>query len=88
MSDTWDYIATFEDEISAEAFAGSLRTEGVPAKVIVQSHVPGLVNDVKVKVPASLAHRARFLMNSLKPTNAELTYAATGELGNDDENES
>ena len=86
MSEAWEYIETFEDELSAEAFAGSLRAEGVPAEVVVQSHLPGLVNDVKVRVPASLAHRARFLINSLKPTNAELTYAATGELGTSDDN--
>lgn len=81
MSETWEYIQTFADEITAEAFAGSLRAQGVPAEVVVQSHVPGLVNDVKVRVPTSLVHRARFLLNSPKPTDAELTFAATGELG-------
>ena len=87
MTDAWETIETFDDAISAEAFAGSLRAEGVPAEVLIQSHIPGLINDVKVRVPTSLAHRARFLLNSLKPSSAELTFAATGELGVDEENE-
>ena len=88
MSETWYQIETFADEISAEAFAGSLRAHGVPVEILVQSHLPGMVNDVKVRVPSSLAHRARFIINSLGPTDAELTFAATGELGTNEEGES
>ena len=80
MTDAWEQIESFNDELSAEVLAGELRGEGVPAEVVNQTHLPGPDNSVVVRVPASLAHRARWVMKSLKPTSAELVYAATGEL--------
>ena len=87
MVGAWELVRSFEDEISAEAFAGHLRAEGVPAEVVVRSDLPGLINAVQVKVPTSLVHRARFVLNSLKPTDAELRFAATGELGSGEQDE-
>lgn len=75
-------VATFEDEASAEAIAGMLRSEGVPVEVRPISPLPGIVDEVHIYVPGSLAHRARWLLKSSQVTDEELRFAATGELGN------
>ena len=81
MTETWKHIQSFSDELSAEVLAGELRREGVPVEVVNRSHLPGLDENVSVQVPTSLAHRARWIMKSLKPSTEELTFEATGELG-------
>lgn len=80
MTGTLTQIASFGDEVSAEALAGLLRTEGVPAEVRVISALPGIIDEVQVYVPAALAHRARWLMASEPVSDAELEFAATGKL--------
>lgn len=77
-------VATFEDEASAEVFAGMLRSEGVPTEVRLVSPLPGIIDEVQVFVATSLAHRARWLMKSSKVTDEELRFAATGELGQEE----
>jgi hypothetical protein len=84
MAEDLTQIATFTDEMSAEILAGMLRSEGVPTEVRPISPLPGIVDEVQVFVPSSLAHRARRLMNSSKTTDDELQFIATGELGEDD----
>jgi hypothetical protein len=88
MTDTWETIKSFDEEVSAQAFAGHLRAEDVPAEVVVQSDLPGLIVGVDVLVPTDFADRARIVLNSLQPTDAELVFAATGELGTGDDDES
>ena len=85
MSDELVLVASTDEEASAEALAGMLRTEGVPAVVHVISPVPGVIEQVQVHVPASLAHRARWLINTSQVSDAELRFAATGELGQEEE---
>jgi hypothetical protein len=80
MTDNLEQIATYEDEASAEIVAGMLRIEGVPVEVRPDSPLPGLVNKVKVLVPESLAHRARWLIKASAVSEVELNFAATGEL--------
>ena len=84
MTNDLTQIATFEDEASAEVLAGFLRNEGVPTEVRSVSPLPGIVDEVQVYVATSLAHRARWLMNSSKVTDEELRFAATGELDQDE----
>ncbi len=84
MTEDLTQVATFEDEASAEILAGMLRSEGVPTEVRPISPLPGIVDEVQVYVPTSLAHRARWFMNSSKVTDEELRFAATGELGQDE----
>ena len=83
MSEELTQVAAFADEASAEVLAGMLRSEGVPVEVRPVSPWPGLVDEVRVYVPTSLAHRARWFISSSKVTDAELKFAATGELGED-----
>ena len=85
MSEDLTQVATLEDEASAELLAGMLRNEGVPTEVRPISPLPGIVDEVQLYVPTSLAHRARWLMNSSKVTDEELRFAATGELGPDEQ---
>ncbi len=84
MTEDLTQVSTFDDEASAEVLAGMLRSEGVPAEVRPISPLPGIIDEVQVFVPTSLAHRARWLMNSSKVTDEELRFAATGELGQDE----
>ena len=81
MSDEWEDIESFEDQALAEALAEFLRNNGVPAKVETSEPIPGLIENVRVKVPASLSHRARWLRKSNRVTDAELEFIATGKLG-------
>ena len=80
MAPVSSQIATFPDEASAEACAGLLRADGIPVEVRTMSPLPGIVDEVRVYVPSSMAHRARWLVDSAKVTDEELRYAATGEL--------
>ena len=85
MSDNWEELLTIEHEATAQALAELLRREGVPARVEVQSPIPGLVENVRLVVPENLAHRARWLLNSPKLSDRELAYMATGKLPPEDE---
>ena len=84
MADSLTQIAVFENEASAELLASALRGEGVPVEVRPISPLPGLIDEVQVYVPASLAHRARWLLHSSNVTDTELRFAATGELSDDE----
>jgi hypothetical protein len=55
----------------------------VPALVHRESPIPG-IEAFRVVVPGDLAHRARWVMASAEPTEAELDDLATGELGGGD----
>ena len=55
--------------------------------VETSSPVPGIVENVRIVAPSALAHRARWLLKTNKITDAELHFAATGELP-DNEQES
>ena len=84
MAENLTQVATFDEEVSAEVLAGMLRSEGVPAEVRSISPLPGIVDEVRLYVPTSLAHRARWLMNSSTISDAELDFVATGQLNTDD----
>ena len=86
MPEAQTAVATLDTEAAAEVLAGMLRSECVPAEVRTSSPLPGIVDGATVFVPASLAHRARWLINSSKVSDAELVFAATGQLdGNHDQ---
>jgi hypothetical protein len=76
----WDVVATFSDVLSAHAVAVLFRGEGVPAEVVSDTSLLGEARRCEIRVPAELAHRARWLMSQAQFTDAELTFLATGEL--------
>lgn len=83
-NEEWEVLDTYTDEASAQALAGHLRDQGVPANVKVRSPLPGLVSDVKIMVPRSLEGRAREILESTKVSDEELTRAATGKPASGD----
>ena len=88
MTNSWKMLASYEDQASAEAIAETLRAEGVPTRKEVQSPVPRSIEDVRVLVSADMLHRAKWVVNSRQVSESELKFAATGELGEaDDESE-
>jgi hypothetical protein len=81
IPDRWEQFQTFADVGSAEAMRSWLEFEGVPAKVL-----PQLLNTIFVVfVDKSLAHRARWIVAQLPPTDAELDFLATGKLPGQEE---
>ena len=76
-------IGVFRDEASAQAVAGRLRVEGVPAEVHQAGPIPGLY-EFHVRVPEHLMARARSVMAASEFSEAELTFLATGEMGEED----
>lgn len=78
----WQLAATLSDNASAQMLATLFRAEGVPAEVI--SITPSFLGEVgvfEIRVPMELLHRARWLMSQSQVTDAELTFLATGVLG-------
>lgn len=80
----WEAIASYSDTISAEATVQLLRLEGVQARVVTDTAILGEARRCEIKVPAELAHRARWLLVSPQLSDAELDYLATGSLGDGD----
>jgi hypothetical protein len=74
-------VATFSDVPSAHVMATLFRAEGVPAEMVSDTSLVGEARSSGVHVPPALAHRARWLMSHAHLTDAELTFLATGELG-------
>lgn len=78
--DDWQQFETFSDRGSAEALAVVLECEGVPARVESSGLVAGIEARHCVLVPASLVHRAKWVLADTDLTDSELDYLATGKL--------
>jgi hypothetical protein len=61
-----------------------LTREDVPARIEGRSLQSGREAEFWVFVHRSLAHRARWIVAQLPPTDEELTFLATGELPGSD----
>jgi len=75
----WIRFAAYFNDLEAQIVAGNLLTSGVPSVVEPVSNFPGMTA-AAIWVPRLLAHRARWVLSWLPPTDAELTFLATGEL--------
>jgi hypothetical protein len=62
MADDWQVFAYYNDQASAEAIAGLLRSEKVTAVVSGDQPIPGLAAGFRVLVPNRLMHRARWVL--------------------------
>jgi len=62
-----------------------LEFEGVPAHVRPRALSAAMEAEFVVFVLKKLAHRARWIVQQLPPTDAELEYLATGKLPGQDE---
>jgi hypothetical protein len=82
--DGWSVVASFGDQISAQALSGLLKSEGLPCMMISNAAVPGLGTEFSVLVPTPQLRRAQFIREQNKVSDEELTYLATGELPDGD----
>ncbi len=87
MNKVWEKFEDFGNQASAEALAGRLRLDGVPAQIERISPLPGLNEGFRVVVPKRLAHRARWILASIDTTESELAYLATGKHPGDDDSQ-
>jgi hypothetical protein len=84
--ESWREFATYGDAASAEVIAGLLRSEDVPARIVSDEPMPGLIRGFSVLVAPEMLHRARWILSQAQLSDAELSYYATGRLGEDDSN--
>jgi hypothetical protein len=75
----WEEFARFTNFWEGHILAGLLRNEDVPARVLFlwPSFDSGFSS---VLVPRELLHRARWVLSWPAPSEAELTFLATGEF--------
>jgi len=85
MSETWHTFQVFSDLASAQAVAGRLQIEGVPAQVNTTEALSAVQSGFELLVPGSMMHRARWVLAQVELTGAELSFLATGKLGDDAE---
>lgn len=85
MTEAWEKFEEFGNQASAEALAGRLRLDGVPAQIERISPLPGLNEGFRLMVPSRLAHRARWILTSIDTTEPELAYLATGKRPGEDD---
>jgi hypothetical protein len=78
--DGWSVVASFGDQISAQALLGLLKSELVQCLVVSNAAVPGLGTEFSVLVPTDQLRRARFIRDQARVSDEELTYLAIGEL--------
>ena len=76
--------ATLSDVASAHVLVATFETDGVPAELFANNPLLGEAQSCEVRGPASLMHRARWVLAQGKFTDAGWTFLATGELGGSD----
>jgi hypothetical protein len=85
--DDWEFFRSFPDLGPAEAMRVWLQHEQVPAKVEARSLESGVEHQYCVFVAKRLAHRARWIVAQLPPSDEELEFLATGKLPGSEEQE-
>jgi hypothetical protein len=83
-TDTWEELREFRERGPADALCSQLQFEGVPSKVESRALENALETRYFVLVAIHLAHRARWIVAQLPPTEEELIFLATGKLPNQD----
>ena len=81
----WERFARYPNYVAAQIVAGLLENEGVPTLVESIGVFPDATSFSTIWVPKEFAHRARWVLAWPPPTDAELTFLATGELPADNE---
>jgi len=81
----YEEFRLFVDRGPAEAMCSWLEFEGVPSYVESRALSSGMESQFVVFVLKELAHRARWIVAQLPPTDAELNFLATGKLPGQEE---
>ena len=76
----WERFLRVPGSLEAQIIAGRLNAEGVPTVVLV-APAPDFSDSAEILVPRELAHRARWVMAWPPPSEEELLFLATGEIG-------
>jgi len=76
-SSEWDTAAVVSDTLSAQALAGRLQTEGLPARVQADTVLLGAACRCCIQVPARLVGRAKWVLWQTRFTEEELASLAT-----------
>jgi hypothetical protein len=76
----YEEFREFPDRGPAEALCSHLEFEGVPSYIESRALSSGLEATFVVFVLKKLAHRARWIVAQLPPSDAELDFLATGKL--------
>ena len=79
-TDHWEEFRVFSSRGPAEALAAQLGLGQVPNKIEARALEGGIEMEFCVLVGARLAHRARWIVAQLPPSDEELNYLATGKL--------
>ncbi len=74
----WHVLTIAPDLPSAHALVANLMAQGITSHVVPDSTLLGQALPCRVVVDATLAHRARWVMEQGKFTDEELTFLATG----------
>lgn len=80
-------FAQLDERSAAEGLCRHLRFNGVPSLFEARALENGLESKHVVLVAKHLLHRARWVINQLPPTDAELTFLATRRLPGEPSNE-
>ena len=76
----WVFFKSFPELGPAEAMRIWLQREEVPTKVEARALENAIETQFCVFVAKGLAHRARWIVAQLPPTDEELDFLATGKL--------
>jgi len=76
----YEEFRAFPDRGPAESMCSWLESEGVPSCVEARTLSSGIESQFVVYVLKELAHRARWIVAQLPPSDAELDFLATGKL--------
>jgi hypothetical protein len=85
MSESWQRFLWFADLASAQTVAGLLQLEGVPVREESCEAISGFEKGFWLLVPENLSHRARWVLAQSEVSDRELSYLATGKLGDTNE---
>ena len=75
----WEAFAVYSHYLAAHIVAGLFENEGVPTIITAWTAFPG-ISSATLWVPKHLMHRARWIAALPTPSDAELSFLATGEL--------
>lgn len=76
----WELFRVYTDQGSADVMRARLELEKVPVRVETRSLENAREAEYCLFVHRSLAHRARWVVAQLPPTDEELVFLATGKL--------
>ena len=85
VSNQWEEFKVFSGRGPAEALLAQLKLNQVPAKIETYALEGCIEMQFRVLVGSHLAHRARWIVAQLPPTEEELTFLATGQLPSQDQ---